>query len=126
MNTFGDRFRTARSDLGLTQDEMAELLEVSKSAISAWENNREAPAFEKLPRIRQHTGVSLDMLVCGLAPSAWRTGARIADGAAHAWATAPKQDTTTRDELRLLRRFRAMNERKRKALIIVLDGADER
>lgn len=120
MNTFGDRFRAARNALGFTQDEMAERLDVTKSAISAWENNREAPSFEKLPRIREATGRPLDELVCGLAAAAWDRPLAVREDA-HAWAHLSAMGD--RDEVRLLSRFRRMNERQRKALIVVLDAA---
>jgi transcriptional regulator with XRE-family HTH domain len=125
MNTFGDRFRAARNALGLTQDELAERLELTKSAISAWENNREAPSFDKLSRVRTHLETSLDYLICGEATAkpAWEARAHHVREPPAAWEREPGAGSRSRDEVRLLRRFRAMNERKRKALIVVLDDA---
>jgi transcriptional regulator with XRE-family HTH domain len=124
MTTFGDRFRAARNALGYTQDELAERLEVTKAAISAWENNREKPAFDKLPRIREAVACSLDELVCGIGGAAWQRTVAVREDA-HAWGR-PALNSTDRDEVRLITRFRSMNERQRKALIVVLDGVGGR
>lgn len=119
MKTFGDRFRAARTHLGLTQDELAEQLELSKSAISAWENNREAPSFDKLQRVREQLNTSLDYLICGTG-AAWDRPLSVREEAP-AWGYVAAPSPQSRDEVRLLRRFRTMNERQRKALIVVLD-----
>lgn len=115
MTTFGDRLRSARNALGLTQDELADRLDVTKSALSAWENNREKPTFDKLPKIRAKLKISLDELVCAV-PANDSAKVRIAETAA----PYAGGETLTRDELRMLRRFRALTERQRKALITLL------
>lgn len=125
MLTFGDRFRDARNALKLTQDELAELLDVTKSAVSAWENNREAPTFEKLPRISLHLGVSLDMLICGVQPTAWAEDRKYPMGPPPAAWQIADGDSLPKDEVRLLRRYRSMNPRRRKALMTVLDVAEQ-
>lgn len=121
MNTFGDRLRAARIARGFTQEELSDRIQVSKQSISAWENNREAPSLDKLPRLRAHLEASLDELVCGDAAAAQfaRKVYAIADSGAAAYAPAPTK-ALDRDEMRMLRRFRAMPERRRKALIILL------
>ena len=53
MDTLGKRLRAARLAKGLTQDEMADELELTKSTVSAWENDRIAPSIDKLPRLRR-------------------------------------------------------------------------
>ncbi len=117
MNTFGDRLRAARSSQGLTQDELAERLEVSKGAVSAWENNRDKPSFEKLRPLREALSVSLDVLICGgaIQPTSPRV-VRIASDRA----TYDTREVLTRDEQRMLRRFRSVDERVQKAFIVVL------
>lgn len=116
MDTFGQRLRAARNASGFTQDELAEALGVTKSAVSAWENDRETPSFDKLGRIGQILRASLDRLILGGDTPAGPGGVREA---------APSYvltgDALLRDEMRLLRRFRAFPERKRKALLVLLD-----
>ena len=112
MNTFGDRLRAARTAKGYTQEELAELMEVSKQSVSAWENNRETPSFERLARLRDSLGVALDELICGTAVLL------VSREEAGAYDVQP---LLTRDELRLVRRFRRLNERRQKALIVMLE-----
>lgn len=64
MNSFGDRLRKARVDAGLTQEQLGFSIDISKSSISAWENNREMPSFKILPSLSRALGHSLDYLVC--------------------------------------------------------------
>lgn len=121
MNTFGDRLRAARSSKGLTQDELAERIDVTKAAVSAWENNRDKPTLEKLQPLRDALTISLDVLVCGgpvqpLAPRA----ARIASERAGY----DTREILTRNEQRMLRRFRNVSERRQKAFIVVLGDGD--
>lgn len=111
MNTFGDRLRAARTAKGYTQEELADLMEVSKQSVSAWENNRETPSFERLPRLRDALGAALDELICG---SAVLLVSREEQGPYEI------QPLLTIDERRLVRRFRRLNERRQKALITVL------
>lgn len=112
MSSFGDRLRAARAARGLTQDELADLIGVTKSAVSAWENDREAPSFDKLSGLREHLRTSLDTLVC-----AETTNGHVGE------ATLPygEDSPASRDEVRLLRRVRRLSERRRKALITLLD-----
>lgn len=115
MASFGDRLRAGRVARGLTQDELAELLSVTKSSVSAWENDREYPAFDKLARLKAALHVSLDHLVCGDYQSTGPPGAK------HVREGAQGDDgELSRDEIRLLRRIRGLTERRRKGLIAML------
>ena len=49
MKSFGDRLRAARIAAGMTQEQLGFALGVTKSSVSAWENDREAPGFRLLP-----------------------------------------------------------------------------
>lgn len=118
MQTFGDRLRDARTQLNLTQDELAELMQVTKSAVSGWENNREAPSFDKLGRLRQHLDASLDYLICGLDGSAWQQGRSVGEAPPPAWGN--KRVPHDRHETVLVRRFRALPEKKKRALLALI------
>lgn len=64
--TLGSRLRQLRRLLGLTQEKIAELCEVSKSAVSQWESNDTRPELENLLRLRSAHAFSLDWLLTGL------------------------------------------------------------
>lgn len=120
MNTFGDRLRQARSHMGLSQDALADRMEVSKSAISAWENNRESPSFDKLVRMRASLETSLDELICGDASVARMAQQFKAIAEGHADYSVRQAEPITRDELRLLRRFRRLPEKRQRGLLALL------
>ena len=46
---FGDNLKKLRNSKGLTQEQVAELLNVSKQSISRWENNITYPDISFLP-----------------------------------------------------------------------------
>ena len=43
---FGKQIKKIRTDRGLTQEQMAGMLNVSRQAISNWENNKNLPDLE--------------------------------------------------------------------------------
>ena len=47
---FGDRLAEVRRGHGLTQEQFAEQLQVSRQAVSKWESGRGYPEIEKTPR----------------------------------------------------------------------------
>lgn len=47
-----------RHDNGLTQDALAELVGVSKGAVSRWESGERTPRHSILPLISEKTGIS--------------------------------------------------------------------
>ena len=61
--TFGEKLKTLRSDRGLTQDELAEILFVSRTAISKWESSRGFPNIDSLKAISKYFSVSIDDLL---------------------------------------------------------------
>ncbi|ASK34568.1 transcriptional regulator [Alcanivorax sp. N3-2A] len=65
MSGFHVRLKAERQRLGLTQEALAEELNVTKASVSAWENGREKPGFRLLPKLRTVLGVPLDELICG-------------------------------------------------------------
>ena len=57
-----NRLRTAR---GMSQGDLADALEVSRQSISKWETGASVPELEKLVKLAELFGVSLDELVRG-------------------------------------------------------------
>ena len=61
--TFGEKLQKLRARAGLSQDQLAELLDVSRQAVSKWERNEAMPEAEKIIRISRQFGVSTDYLL---------------------------------------------------------------
>lgn len=62
---FGERIRKVRTDEKLTQEQMSEKLNISRQAVSNWENNRNLPDIEMLITIAKVFNISLDQLILG-------------------------------------------------------------
>jgi transcriptional regulator with XRE-family HTH domain len=65
--TQGQRIRYAREAAGLEQEQLAELLHVSRPALSAWERdkNKRGVSFNDLQAIATHTGMPLEFFLGG-------------------------------------------------------------
>ena len=61
--TFGEKLQKFRARAGLSQDQLAELLDVSRQSVSKWERNEAMPEAEKIVRISRQFGVSTDYLL---------------------------------------------------------------
>ena len=61
--TLGEKLQKLRTRAGLSQDQLAELLDVSRQAVSKWERNEAMPEAEKVVRISRQFGVSTDYLL---------------------------------------------------------------
>jgi len=59
---FGDRLQEVRKRSGLTQEEFAEQLQVSRQAVSKWESGRGYPEMEKLLYICARCDTTMDEL----------------------------------------------------------------
>ena len=57
------RIRSIRAEQGISQEALAELLDVSRQTISKWENGQVRPSTENLARLSHALGVSVDALV---------------------------------------------------------------
>lgn len=68
-----NRLTEARRQSGLSQQEVAEALDVSRQAVSRWETGAVAPSTENLVELARLYGVTLDALVNGPAPAAAST-----------------------------------------------------
>ena len=62
---FNEKLQQLRKQKGLTQEELAELLYVSRTAVSKWESGRGFPNIESLKAISKYFCVSLDELLSG-------------------------------------------------------------
>ena len=61
--TFGEKLKKLRTDGGLTQDELAEKIYVTRTAISKWESDRGYPNIDSLKEISKFFSVSIDLLL---------------------------------------------------------------
>ena len=61
----GLRILTLRKMQKLTQEELAEKLEVSPQAVSKWENGQSYPDISLIPRLAAIFGVTTDLLLTG-------------------------------------------------------------
>lgn len=60
-----EKLQRLRKQKGLTQEELAERLYVSRTAVSKWESGRGYPNIESLKTIAKVFGISLDELLSG-------------------------------------------------------------
>ncbi len=63
LTDFGKKLKKARVKRGLTQQELANLIETSKSVISGYENGKNDPARSVLLKLSKSLGVSLNYLM---------------------------------------------------------------
>lgn len=63
-----DRIRELRKIKGISQDELAEKLGVSRQAISKWENEQSIPDIDKVISLSDYFDVSTDYLLKGVEP----------------------------------------------------------
>lgn len=61
----GDRIKQLRLDAKMTQPELAKKLDVTRSAVAAYENNTRQPSFQILIRLAHVFNVSTDYLLLG-------------------------------------------------------------
>ena len=74
--SFGTRLQELRHRTGITQEEFAQQLNVSRQAVSKWESSRGYPEMEKLLYICRHYGVTMDELFADEIPAAQKESAR--------------------------------------------------
>ena len=65
---FAENIRKLRRENGLTQEQLAEQLFVSRTAVSKWESGRGYPNIESLKAIAKFFSVSVDELLSGNDP----------------------------------------------------------
>jgi transcriptional regulator with XRE-family HTH domain len=94
----GSRIRTIRRERGLTQDELAEQVGVSRSAVAQWETGRTGQVTGNLSRIASALRVNVEFLMVG---DDKRAAAEVRQG----------------DELALLRLYRECEPEDRQMLL---------
>ncbi len=62
---FNEKLQELRKRKGLTQEELAEALFVSRTAVSKWESGRGYPGIDSLKAISKYFSVSIDELLSG-------------------------------------------------------------
>ena len=62
---FHEKLQELRKTKGLTQEELAEALYVSRTAISKWESGRGYPSIDSLKQISSYFSVTIDELLSG-------------------------------------------------------------
>lgn len=62
---FNEKLQSLRKSKGLTQEELADVLYVSRTAISKWESGRGYPSIDSLKDISKFFSVSIDDLLSG-------------------------------------------------------------
>lgn len=65
MESFGERLSRLRKKSNLSQEELAELLDVSRQSVSKWENDKAYPEMTRLLYMSDFFQVSLDDLMRG-------------------------------------------------------------
>ena len=94
----GARIRTAREDLGWTQDQLAAEVGVSRSAVAQWETGRAGQVTTNLTRVAAALGVGVEHLMYGRGK------------------LAPREPHTS-DELAILRLYRECTPEDRQLLL---------
>ena len=61
---FNEKLQELRKSRSLTQEELAEALFVSRTAISRWESGRGYPSIDSLKEISRYFSVTIDDLIC--------------------------------------------------------------
>ena len=65
MNSLGERIFELRTEKGMSQSNLADLLYVSRQTISKWENNQSIPEVDRIIAMSEIFGVSVDYIVKG-------------------------------------------------------------
>lgn len=63
MDTFGKRFKEARKEKRLTQEQLADKFHLKKSSISRYENDKQMPEVNLLKEFADFFGVTVDYLL---------------------------------------------------------------
>ena len=61
---FNEKLQELRKSRGMTQEELAEALFVSRTAVSKWESGRGYPSIDSLKQLSRFFSVKIDDLIC--------------------------------------------------------------
>lgn len=70
-----ERLRQFRKNAGLSQEQLAEALDISRQAVSKWENGTTSPDIHNIIQLGKLYGVSTDSILLGESPVLESTGA---------------------------------------------------
>ena len=68
--SLGERLQQLRKEKQMSQEELGNLLLVSRQTVSLWENNQTVPTVDNLIRLREIFGISIDSILTGEEPAA--------------------------------------------------------
>lgn len=101
-----ERLRQLRKRAGLSQEQLAEALDISRQAVSKWESGTTSPDIHNIIQLGKLYGVSTDSILLGESPVLENTGAvsentctvqENTDTAPKTAATAPQEKPPARD-----------------------------
>ena len=61
--TIGEKIQYYRKQKGLSQEELGQLLTVSRQTVSQWETGQTSPTVDNLVRLKEVLGISVDELL---------------------------------------------------------------
>lgn len=67
--TFAEKLQKLRKQNGLSQEQLAEKLNVSRQAVSKWESEQSIPDLEKVILMSDYFGVTTDYILKGIEPT---------------------------------------------------------
>ena len=65
MKQIGKNIKKHRQARGMTQDQLAEKLNVTRQAVSSWETGKTQPDIGTLTALAEHLGISMEVLIYG-------------------------------------------------------------
>lgn len=71
---FAERLYALRREKGLSQEELAEVVGVTRQAVQKWESGASRPDMDNLTALARYFGVTLDYLITGAEPPAPAAG----------------------------------------------------
>ena len=111
--SFADRLKARRKEKGYSQEQLAEILEVSRQSITKWETGTAYPELRKLIMLASTLDTDLDWLLMDERMECTDDGEGLTDDA---YADAPIHDARSLE--------RAMQARMTKRILGVLEGAE--
>lgn len=61
--TLGEKIKACRQQAGMSQEKVAELLGISRQAVTKWETNKSAPSTDNLFKLAEIFGTTVDLLL---------------------------------------------------------------
>ena len=103
---FGNYLTDLRTQRGLSQSELGEIVGVSNKAISKWENGEALPRLERLKKLADYFGVPVEELVAGGKGSEDAPGADIPSPSPTVWDGGASEEARRRSDLQAAYRKR--------------------